>query len=91
MDFSPGFEEAFHPSVLPGLCSLLADNSHSRVQAHAGAALVNFFEECPKKIMVHYLPFVAPGLAATLQAKINDLAVLGVKLVSRRSATSVPF
>ena len=42
--------------VLPGLLLLMDDAANPRVQAHAGAALVNFSEGCPKNIMVPYLP-----------------------------------
>ncbi|OQR78549.1 importin-5-like [Tropilaelaps mercedesae] len=80
-DFSPTFEKKFHATVLPRLCEILADNSHPRVQAHAGAALVNFFEECPKKIMQQYLNMIAPPLASILQNKMSELVTRGVKRV----------
>lgn len=80
-DFSPTFEKKFHATVLPRLCEILADNSHPRVQAHAGAALVNFFEECPKRIMVQYLNVIAPPLASILQNKMSELVTRGVKRV----------
>lgn len=41
-DFAPVFEKKFHARVLPGLLLLMDDNANPRVQAHAGAALVNF-------------------------------------------------
>ena len=34
---------------------LLNDTAHPRVQAHAAAAMVNFCEECPPKILDPYL------------------------------------
>ena len=34
---------------------MLDDKENPRVQAHAGAALVNFCEECPKVILAPYL------------------------------------
>ena len=43
---------------MPGLLILMDDTNNPRVQAHAGAALINFSEGCPKAIMVTYLePF----------------------------------
>ncbi|XP_003737866.1 importin-5 [Galendromus occidentalis] len=80
-DFAPTFEKKFHSTVLPRLCDIMADNRHPRVQAHAGAALVNFFEECPKKIIVQYLSVIAPPLAGILQTQMNELATRGLKLV----------
>ncbi len=41
-DFAPVFEKKFHASVVPGLLLLMDDTANPRVQAHAGAALVNF-------------------------------------------------
>lgn len=47
-DFSPDFQEKFHARVIPALLALLDDQANPRVQSHAGAALVNFFEgKCP--------------------------------------------
>lgn len=54
-DFAPIFEKKFHEQVIPGLLSLLDDVQNPRVQAHAGAALVNFSEDCPKNILTRYL------------------------------------
>ena len=50
-DFAPVFEKKFHDKVIPGLLHLMDDNGNPRVQAHAGAALVNFSEDCPKNIL----------------------------------------
>jgi hypothetical protein len=41
-DFAPVFEKKFHARVVPGLLLLMDDTANPRVQAHAGAALVNF-------------------------------------------------
>ena len=54
-DFAPIFEKKFHGKVVPGLLHLMDDNANPRVQAHAGAALVNFSEDCPKNILAPYL------------------------------------
>ena len=49
--------------VLPSLLLVLDDNGNPRVQAHAGAALVNFCEECPKHILAPYLDSIIQKLA----------------------------
>ena len=55
-DFAPVFEKKFHAKVIPGLLLLMQDSANPRVQAHSGAALVNFSEDCPKNILLPYLP-----------------------------------
>ena len=49
--------------VLPSLLQVLDDNANPRVQAHAGAALVNFCEECPKQVLAPYLDSIIMKLA----------------------------
>ena len=43
------------------------DAANPRVQAHAGAALVNFSEDCPKNILVPYLPDIMTKLETVLK------------------------
>lgn len=66
-DFAPVFEKKFHARVLPGLLMLMDDTANPRVQAHAGAALVNFSEDCPKNILVPYLPDIMGKLESVLK------------------------
>ena len=66
-DFAPIFEKKFHARVVPGLLMLMDDTTNPRVQAHAGAALVNFSEDCPKNILVPYLPDIMSKLEAVLK------------------------
>lgn len=80
-DFSPVFEKRFHDRVIPGLALLLEDHSHPRVQAHAGAALVNFFEDCPKGVLVPYLEAVVVKIEAVLTSKVRELVEKGTKLM----------
>ena len=61
-DFAPIFEKKFHGKVVPGLLHLMDDNANPRVQAHAGAALVNFSEDCPKNILAPYLDAIIGNL-----------------------------
>lgn len=80
-DFAPIFEKKYHEQVVPGLLSLLDDVANPRVQAHAGAALVNFSEDCPKAILTIYLDAIMTKLEAILTTKFNELINRGTKLV----------
>ena len=59
--------------VIPGLLHVLDDTANPRVQAHAGAALVNFCEECPKHILLLYLDETLRKLEIVLQARLQDV------------------
>jgi len=74
-DFCPTFEETFHAKVIPGLLTLLDDYDNPRVQAHAGAALVNFFEECPQKIVISYLETVVSKIEQVLNVKVKEVSI----------------
>ena len=72
-DFSPQFEQSFHAQVIPGLLSVLNDYANPRVQAHAGAAMVNFFEECSQDIVISYLDAVVLKIEEVLNNKIKEV------------------
>lgn len=72
-DFAQTFERKFHDRVVPGLLMVLDDSANPRVQAHAGAALVNFSEDCPKSILTQYLDAIMGKLEAILTAKFNEV------------------
>ena len=59
--------------VIPGLLIVMDDYANPRVQAHAGAALVNFSEDCPKNIMSQYLDQIIGKLEQVLQAKFREV------------------
>lgn len=80
-DFAPIFEKKFHDKVIPGLLMVLDDNANPRIQAHAGAALVNFSEDCPKNILTPYLDAIMAKLESILTAKFQELVEKGTKLV----------
>lgn len=80
-DFAPIFEKKFHEQVIPGLLALLGDVANPRVQAHAGAALVNFSEDCPKVILTKYLDDIMKKLESILTDKFKQLVETGTKLV----------
>ncbi|XP_014288134.1 importin-5 [Halyomorpha halys] len=88
-DFAPTFEKKFHDKVIPGLLMVLDDNQNPRVQAHAGAALVNFSEDCPKNILVQYLNEIMAKLEGILSAKFNELVEKGTKLVLEQVVTTI--
>ena len=53
-DMTEEFQETFHESVLPAVAQMLEDPV-PRVQAHACAALTNFFEGTSEEIIVNYV------------------------------------
>ena len=88
-DFAPIFEKKFHARVVPGLLHLMTDSANPRVQAHSGAALVNFSEDCPKNILLPYLPDIMARLEEVLKAKFNELVEKGNKLVLEQIVTTI--
>ncbi|KAF7281384.1 karyopherin beta 3 [Rhynchophorus ferrugineus] len=88
-DFAPVFEKKFHENVVPGLLMLLDDNANPRVQAHAGAALVNFAEDCPKYILTPYLDPLMAKLEGILTSKVKELVEKGTKLVLEQVVTTI--
>jgi hypothetical protein len=55
---------------------ILDDNNNPRVQAHGGAALVNFAEDAPKNILITYLDSIVNKLQDVLIAKVYDVNIL---------------
>ncbi|XP_065645184.1 importin-5 isoform X3 [Hydra vulgaris] len=89
-DFSVLFQKKFHAKVMPGLMSLMInDTAHPRVQAHAAAALVNFCEECAPKILEPYLDSLVNALEVVLASKIHELLQRGSKLVLEQILTTI--
>ncbi len=60
--------------VVPALLHALNDFDTPRVQTHAGAALVNFCERCPKSILAHYLPFIVKSTKAVLECRLKEVS-----------------
>lgn len=89
-DFSILFQRDHHAKVMPSLLGVLAtDHAHPRVQAHAAAALVNFCEECPPKVLEPYLDKLVEVLEGVLKSKIEELAHRGTKLVLEQTLTTI--
>ena len=61
-----GFQSMFHAQVIPGLLMLMGDTENPRVQAHAGAAMVNFSEQCTQEILGPYLDALLTAVGALL-------------------------
>ena len=58
---------------MSGLLLVMDDYANPRVQAHAGAALVNFSEDCPKNILAPYLDLIISKLEQVLMAKVKEV------------------
>jgi len=72
-DFAPTFQKKFHSKVIPGLIMILDDEENPRVQAHGGAALVNFAEDSPKNILLSYLELILNKLLDVLVKKVYEV------------------
>lgn len=72
-DFAPTFQKKYHTKVVPGLLMILDDDQNPRVQAHGGAALVNFAEDSPKNILLNYLDNILVKLQDVLIKKVHEV------------------
>lgn len=88
-DFAPNYEKKFHSKILPALITLLNENTCPRVQAHTGAALVNFCEECPRDILKNYADALMGTLQNCFQIKLKELVDQNKKLVLEQLVTTV--
>lgn len=88
-DFAPTFEKKYHAKVVPGLLMILDDEANPRVQAHGGAALVNFAEDSPKNILLNYLEQILSKLQDVLVKKVYELANHKRKLVLEQIVTTI--
>lgn len=80
-DFGPGLQTQFHAQVLPSLVAVMDDAANPRVQSHAAAAVINFTENCEKKIMEVYLERVLTKLLLLLQN--------GKRIVQEQAITAI--
>jgi importin-5 len=88
-DFSPSFQKKYHSKVIPGLIMILNDEANPRVQAHGGAALVNFAEDAPKSVLTTYLNDILTKLYEVLEKKIIELSQTNKKLVLEQIVTTI--
>ena len=70
---------------------LVEDTKHPRVQAHAAAAMVNFCEECPPKILEPYLDGLVDALENVLTSKMQEVILFIIYIVFTISHHSVHF
>ena len=59
--------------VIPALLLALDDYETPRVQTHAGAALVNFSEQCPKALLVKYLQVIVEKMEKVLRVRLDEV------------------
>lgn len=74
-DFSPFFQQQFHDAFIYNLLILLDDNDNPKVQAHAGAAFVNFFEEDKPKAILKYVDAIVDKFEQILKLKIDEVKI----------------
>eukprot|EP00731_Ephydatia_muelleri_P030234 Em0021g757a len=87
-DFAPVLQKKQHDKIIPALLMVLDDFQTPRVQAHAGAALVNFCEQCPKSILLDYLEVIVAKLENVFRVKLEELLQKGTKLVLEQIVTT---
>ncbi|GMT32852.1 hypothetical protein PFISCL1PPCAC_24149 [Pristionchus fissidentatus] len=88
-DFAPTLQKRCHEVVVPALLNTLRETSIPRVSAHAGAALVNFSEDCPKHIISAYLDALMHALEGVLEATYQKLMTDGKKLILEQIITTI--
>ncbi|ESO05871.1 hypothetical protein HELRODRAFT_188208 [Helobdella robusta] len=89
-DFAPALQKKFADKIVPGLLRVMEENFlFPRVQAHSGAALVNFSEDCPKHILTIFLEPIMNQLECVLTTKFNELVEKGNKLVLEQVVTTL--
>ncbi|CAI4225451.1 unnamed protein product [Auanema sp. JU1783] len=88
-DFSPNLQKKCHEKAIGGLLNLLNDTSCYRVCAHAGAALVNFSEDCPQQVITPYLPAIMQKLEYVLETTFSILQEKGNKVVLEQIITTI--
>jgi hypothetical protein len=80
-DFAPIIQKEFYDVILPRIISLLDDKANPRVQRHAAAASINFFEhfdkdKCP--------PYLGPFLS-----KILEMLHCGIRDTQEEALTAL--
>jgi hypothetical protein len=88
-DFAPTLQLKHHSKVIPALLIVLDDYATPRVQTHAGAALVNFFEQCTQTVLSQYLEHLVPKLKRVLEVRLEELHKTGKKLVLEQIVTTI--
>ena len=79
-DFAPKLQELFHAKIVPALLLTLDDFQNPRIQTHAGAALVNFSEQCPKAILATYMDTIVPKLENVFKVSLQQVCLMPADL-----------
>ena len=74
-------QEKFHDKIIPSLLPILDDFQNPRVLTHAGAALVNFCELCPKSVLAGYLDTIIPKLETAFKFGLTEVMCVCVYCV----------
>lgn len=81
-DFAESLQEAFYDPILKALASLVQDRS-PRVQAHASAALVNFFDAPPE------VELFEPYMDGLIERLLHLLGTSSKRYVQEQSITTI--
>lgn len=73
-DFSPNFQNNCHDKFILNMLLLLEDNQNPRVQAHAAAAFVNFFEDARQKVILSYVDQIVDKFEQLLKFKMDEVS-----------------
>ncbi|VDK40821.1 unnamed protein product [Taenia asiatica] len=87
-DFGPKLQKNYHSAIIPAILHVL-DDEVPRVQANAGAALVNCCETSLKGVLIQYLDDLVKKLEEVMTAKFQEMVEKGHKLVLLQTVTSI--
>ncbi|CDI96909.1 importin 5 [Echinococcus multilocularis] len=87
-DFGPKLHKNYHSAIIPAILHVL-DDEVPRVQANAGAALVNCCETSHKGMLIQYLDDLVKKLEEVMTAKFQEMVEKGHKLVLLQTVTSI--
>uniref|UniRef100_A0A0R3TTP8 TOG domain-containing protein n=1 Tax=Rodentolepis nana TaxID=102285 RepID=A0A0R3TTP8_RODNA len=87
-DFGPKLQKNYHSAIIPAIMHVL-DDKVPRVQANAGAALVNCCETSMKSVLLTYLDDLVNKLQEVMTAKFHEMVEKGHKLVLLQTVTSI--
>nr|CDS33564.1 importin 5 [Hymenolepis microstoma] len=87
-DFGPKLQKNYHSAIIPAIMHVL-DDKVPRVQANAGAALVNCCETSIKSVLLTYLDDLVNKLQEVMTAKFHEMVEKGHKLVLLQTVTSI--
>ncbi|OAF67806.1 Importin subunit beta-3 [Intoshia linei] len=87
-DFSPVFQKTYHFEIVNIICNMLSDPVN-RVRAHAASALVNFCDECLKRVFIPYMSKIIDALQNVMNDTMSDFTISNKKLVLEHTVTAL--